>query len=445
MARKNRKNKNRPQRNVPRPDGGTPRYRPGDKVRVKAGTRDPDFPDFPLGGWAGTIRAIMGEGQARLCEVEWSDATLKGMHPVYQQRCERDGLDLETIWLDEEVLLPDTGEPVVMESPGDLTPQPLRPFDQEDRIRAILGATSDEPVPEAGVEQLRRYQEHLQKNLSFPFNAEMWIQTGPFAGRMQRITVYRLVGLEEEGAEDTGLVVEAGLADECINVPLCDVETSTDSPNRRLLQDYSYWFCTYGGGWGSAGTTESAEDESPAATTGGIFKAVLRYSVYGMGFGAALGALLATHGSWGVTALAIGAGLGALVGWIAGSRYGLLFGAVNRVRGGPAVGGVLGLLAGTILGGSLSVFLVGCLGTIPGGIAGTMVGKKLAHFKIKPWGEMVWSLVGACIGGLILALVRDSESAVPGALTGATVGGISTAVLFLFVVVCLGLMLSSRE
>jgi hypothetical protein len=33
-----------------------PRFEPGAKVRVKHGVRDPDFPDIPLGGWAGTVQ-----------------------------------------------------------------------------------------------------------------------------------------------------------------------------------------------------------------------------------------------------------------------------------------------------------------------------------------------------------------------------------------------------
>jgi hypothetical protein len=32
------------------------RFAAGAHVRVKPGTTDPDFPDIPLGGWAGTVR-----------------------------------------------------------------------------------------------------------------------------------------------------------------------------------------------------------------------------------------------------------------------------------------------------------------------------------------------------------------------------------------------------
>ena len=31
------------------------KFKVGDRVRVKRGIRDTDYPDMPLGGWAGTI------------------------------------------------------------------------------------------------------------------------------------------------------------------------------------------------------------------------------------------------------------------------------------------------------------------------------------------------------------------------------------------------------
>jgi hypothetical protein len=33
----------------------------GSRVRVKAGTKDPDFPDVPLGGWTDQVQEINHE------------------------------------------------------------------------------------------------------------------------------------------------------------------------------------------------------------------------------------------------------------------------------------------------------------------------------------------------------------------------------------------------
>ena len=46
--------------NKPRQPSPPPRFSVGDRVRVKTGVPDPDFPDIPLGGWAGTIRKSTG-------------------------------------------------------------------------------------------------------------------------------------------------------------------------------------------------------------------------------------------------------------------------------------------------------------------------------------------------------------------------------------------------
>jgi len=73
------------------------RFQAGDKVRVKYGVRDPDFPDIPLGGWAGTVKEVhQAEGETTLL-VAWNRATLRGMHSIYKKRCERDGLEHESI------------------------------------------------------------------------------------------------------------------------------------------------------------------------------------------------------------------------------------------------------------------------------------------------------------------------------------------------------------
>ena len=67
------------------------RFSVGDAVRVKPGVIDPDFPDIPFGGWAGTILEI-GDRDPRTCLIQLNERTLKSVHPIYRKRCERDGL-----------------------------------------------------------------------------------------------------------------------------------------------------------------------------------------------------------------------------------------------------------------------------------------------------------------------------------------------------------------
>ena len=58
----------------------------------KASVMDVDYPDMPLGGWAGTVTEVQGNDTFT---VRWSKQTMGSIHPVFLQRCEIDGLDAE--------------------------------------------------------------------------------------------------------------------------------------------------------------------------------------------------------------------------------------------------------------------------------------------------------------------------------------------------------------
>ena len=148
------------------------RFAAGAQVRVKPGTTDPDFPDIPLGGWAGTIREVDQRSTPPTYLIEWDRHTLDHMHPVYCKRCERDGLELESMWLGEDDIEPGTGEPAAIEQPTSIITRPLNEKDQDDRVRIALGLTSDDPLPEVDDDTLRAYHRYLAKHLAFPFEAK---------------------------------------------------------------------------------------------------------------------------------------------------------------------------------------------------------------------------------------------------------------------------------
>src|SRR5947209_18974415 len=94
-----------------------PRFKVGEKVRVKPGVSDPDFPDMPLGGWSGTVTEVIEhEGQIN-CVFRLDARTLASLHPIYRQRCEIDGLDYEVMGLGEEDFEPDDGVPAPIQPP----------------------------------------------------------------------------------------------------------------------------------------------------------------------------------------------------------------------------------------------------------------------------------------------------------------------------------------
>src|ERR1017187_4010434 len=80
-----------------------PRFQVGNKVRVKPGISDVLFPDMPLGGWSGSVTEIINEkGQIEYL-FKLDDRTLASIHPIYRERCERQGLDFEIMSLRGEI------------------------------------------------------------------------------------------------------------------------------------------------------------------------------------------------------------------------------------------------------------------------------------------------------------------------------------------------------
>lgn len=211
----------------------------GDKVRVRPGVTDPDFSDLSLGGWAGTI-AEADERSPVTYLVRWSKETLAQIHPIHRKRSERDGLDLTQMWLGEEDLEPDTGGEVAVEQPTRIATKPLSLEDQDDRIRAVFGLTSDDPLPEAGEDTLLAYHRHLTTHLSFPFEAKWEPESGP----TQTVTILGLGDPEDDPWVDEmcGLLCQAKLKSRVIEIPLAECEAKKGSPNRQRLKDYSYWF-----------------------------------------------------------------------------------------------------------------------------------------------------------------------------------------------------------
>ena len=91
-----------------------PKFKIGAKVRVKHGFMDVDYPDMPMGGWAGTVKDVQGSDTFT---VRWSKETLEAIHPVFLKRCEIDGLDAEEYVLTGDDLEPDTGSPLMASFP----------------------------------------------------------------------------------------------------------------------------------------------------------------------------------------------------------------------------------------------------------------------------------------------------------------------------------------
>lgn len=213
------------------------KFHVGDKVLVKHGIKDVEYPDMPLGGWAGTIAEVHRDG---MYTVRWSGETLAAIHPVFKKRCERDGLVLEDYWLGDDDLEPDEGGPLKIEHPQKITTKPLSAKDPDDRVRMIFGLTSNDPLPEVDEETQVTYHKYLSENLVFPFEAMFQ----PEHGSPLRITVTGLSDPDEEPDyidETYGLLCDARIGNRKIVVPLGELEVPRGKPDRQLISDYTSW------------------------------------------------------------------------------------------------------------------------------------------------------------------------------------------------------------
>ena len=216
-------------------DGSSPpRFEPGAKVRVRHGVRDPDFADIPLGGWARIVKEVERAKGETTYLIAWDRATLRGMHPVYKNRCERDGLELESMWLGEEDLETDDGTPVSIEQPTSIVTKPLSERDQDDRVRMALGLTHDDPLPDVSRKNLVAYHRYLAARLKFPFKARSEADGMP-------LTIQRLLDPKECDLDEEGLLCEARSRGGPFEVPLAELDEA-GSGNRKLVGDYGYWF-----------------------------------------------------------------------------------------------------------------------------------------------------------------------------------------------------------
>jgi hypothetical protein len=212
-------------------------------VRVRRGVTDPNYPDLPIGGWAGTV-AEVESGPPPTDLVRWSRSTLANIHPVFRKWGERDGFEIDEMWLGHDDLEPDDGAGVGIEQPSAIVTRPLSTDDQEDRIRAMLGLTSDDSLPLVDEETLRAFHEHLSAKLTFPTQASWQSGNGP----ARPITILGLADPNDDlGADDgVGLICRGTVAGRVVEVLLADCVPEPGSPNRRLLADYGYWFCNCG-------------------------------------------------------------------------------------------------------------------------------------------------------------------------------------------------------
>jgi hypothetical protein len=399
------------------------RFPVGDRVRVVAGTTDPDYPDIPLGGWAGVVREIDETETGPLYLVEWGEETLAVVPAVYRRRCERDDLEFERAWLPAANLQSDPGGPVTVEQPTKLQPRPLNLEDPLDRARQILGLSSDDELPGFSAETVGRFHSHLRKSGRFPFQARLPIGAGP-----ETVTVRKLLPVKT-CAEMKSLAAEAVRADEFMVVSLSLLEPLSESAISADLEAYRAWLeetnPPYEPGW---------LERHPFLRLG--LAVVLLSGLVVM----LLEALPDTH-----VPAAVGACVVGVLGGLLGIRYELMFRVVNRLQPNFLGGLLLGVVLGGCVGGGLGALLGTYLGAIPGAIAGTLLAGLLGVLGVPRPSTTALTFVGACVGAAVVAFLSDSEAALSGLWHGLAAGLAAGTVVVVGAMAYVTLLVGRRE
>jgi hypothetical protein len=396
------------------------RFKVGERVRVKHGTKDCDRPDFPLGGWAGSISEVRG-----LYLVRWSRETLASIHPIYKKRCAIDGDVLEEYRFAEGDLEPDPGGPLAIEQPTAITPRPLSAKIQGDRARMVFGLTSDDFLPAVDEDSLETYYDHLVEHMTLPIEAKYRsparsVEPSP----SRRVTV---VALDHEAGwdEDEGILCEIRTVEGNDVVPLMDLELRQSDPNYQLLDDFSAWFN------GDLSADEDEDDyddleddeaqEFPEATWRSAASTFLGIIALAVSFGAAVGATTAVM-PWARWAACICCGAWGLIAVISVARqYGRFHLALPPLF---ILGvGVIRFLNDVVDAALVGISAVAFLGAVPGGIA-VFVMRRLVHRR-KWLTRPIFSkdvLFAAALGATAEALCLDRASATSGLAYGASIG-----------------------
>jgi hypothetical protein len=218
------------------------KFRVGDRVRVRPGVLHHEHPDIPLGGWAGSIARIHRDNYL----ARWSEDTLAATHPICRRRSAIEGTDLQECWLGEDELEPDSGGPLGMEQPTQITPRPLSAKNQGDRVRMVFGLTSDEFLPDIDEDSLETYYDYLDEQVSLPTEAMFCDAHGVFSSRnvQRELRTVKIVALDRKigWEKDVGILLTIRAGDEEEIVPLVELAIRRSDPNFQIFDDFSAWF-----------------------------------------------------------------------------------------------------------------------------------------------------------------------------------------------------------
>ena len=136
----------------------------------------------------------------------------------------------------------DPNGPLSIEQPTQLVPKPLESEFQDDRIRAVFGLTTDDPLPPRNWDTDEKYYHYLKSTLQFPFAARYIDESVPYdKGRDRTGTVIQMFE-DFHTDEGHGAMCQIREGDRLREMPLAELDVPEDDPNRQIIDDYTCWF-----------------------------------------------------------------------------------------------------------------------------------------------------------------------------------------------------------
>lgn len=213
-------------------------FKVGDSVCITAGQRDEDT-GIDISGWQGRIVEFYPEDKT--CLLALDSITLKNMPRAYLENAEEEGLgwseyviELEYVQAAEPRDTPKEVEEIIDELEYFLG---MAWLGEEGRAMNAIMAGADSEL-----ERIEAWINHLEQNLTFPFDARISEWQSP-QSVLQTGEQVKVTALNDFYDDHYGVFVKVKKGRRSYDCPLCELKAiPPSSPNHDLVQLYSVWF-----------------------------------------------------------------------------------------------------------------------------------------------------------------------------------------------------------
>ncbi len=216
-------------------------FKVGESVAVKQGVQDPDFGD-DMSGWQGRVVKIEEfSSEPSIVTIQWDSLTLQNMPRTSIERAEKQGLD----WSEMNLYATELEGAIARDSLEDITVTIreiashvgwLHLDEEGERIQKVLDGI--DPQDEDAC--LEIWFKHLEKTLTFPFEAEL--TEHDHYGPIHAGDTIRVIGMNEV-FEDYGILVDVQNDRKTYQLPLADLKVKDKRATQcQVVMDYAVWF-----------------------------------------------------------------------------------------------------------------------------------------------------------------------------------------------------------